>query len=317
MLENGDNGSFGDAPFGTKEYEEALCWFFYPTPVSPFADLQAKHDYEGSDQIFDLDDYTVAAVIDANYPDNVKEAIANLVTFREDCFFFRDMGLDIDSYASIMNKKYNSKINNRYIGDYLTTYQIYDPNTYKRIRVTAMYDLAAALVGHFINGPFRPLAGTVNSMILTSAIEGTVNYTPRITPTVNQKSLLEDARVNYAIFQQGQCVLQSLYTSQEAYTQLSYINNVLAIQQVARAVRIACPKHRYTLVKGFDFSSYEDSVNQVLRNYSMNFQELTFEYQVDPLMSVQKIFYAVLGFRFNNWAQTEIFELYALPVLDE
>jgi hypothetical protein len=150
-------------------------------------------------------------------------------------------------------------------------------------------------------------------MFLDSAIEGTVNYTPRITPSVNQKQLLEDLRVNYAIFQQGRCVVQSLYTSQEAYTQLSYINNVLAVQQVIRALRIACPKQRYTFVTGNDFSSYEEACNNVLSYYTANFAELKFSYQQDALQAAQKIFYATINFRFNNWAQTEIFDLYALP----
>lgn len=297
-LENGSNGEFGEAPFGTQAYIQAA--------------IEAL-DGTFDDCIFDVDEYKIGACFDANYPMDVKEAIAELVTFREDFTFFRDCNTDVKSYNSIVARLREFKTNNKFIANYLTTYQIYDPNTRKRIRVTMMYDFAAAMVSHFENGPYRPCAGIANNMFLDSAIEGTVNYTPRITPSVNQKQLLEDLRVNYAIFQQGRCVVQSLYTSQEAYTQLSYINNVLAVQQVVRALRTACPRQRYTFVTGNDFSSYEEACNNVLSYYTANFAELTFSYQQDALQAAQKIFYAIINFRFNNWAQTEIFDLYALP----
>lgn len=297
-LANGENGEFGDAPFGTKAYEDQAVNFFNGTT---------------DDSIFDKDDFKICAVFDANYPLAVKETIADLVTFREDFFYFRDLGLDVSSYMSIIEAENQFHTYNRYVGDYLTTYEVYNPENDKRIRVTMMYDMAPIMVNHFINGSYRPIAGIANNMILPSAIKGTVNFTPRITPTVNQKSLLEDARINYAIFQQDQCVIQSLYTSQEPYTQLSYINNVLAIQEVARAVRTACPKVRYTFASGSDFSIYAEAVNKVLSNYSSNFAELGFEYQQNAVQAAQKIFYAVLTFRFNNWAQTEIFDLFALP----
>lgn len=297
-LENGTNGEFGDAPFGTEPYIQAA--------------IEAL-DGSFDDCIFDVDEYKIAACFDANYPMAIKEQIAELATFREDFFFFRDMNTDVRSYGSIVARLREFKTNNKFIGNYLTTYQIFDPNTRKRIRVTMMYDFAAAMVSHFANGPYRPCAGMANNMYLNSAIEGTINYTPRITPAVNQKQLLEDIRVNYAIFQQGRCVVQSLYTAQEAYTQLTYINNVLAVQQVVRALRTNCPRSRYTFVVGNDFSTYEEDCNNLLSYYASNFAELSMSYQQDAVQAAQKIFYAVINFRFNNWEQTEIFDLYALP----
>ena len=299
-LTNGTNGTFGDAPFGTQAYADQCINFFNGT---------------FNDAIFDLDDYKIAAIFDANYPLDVKEAIAELVTFREDCFYFRDLGIDVASYSSIIEAENKFHHYNRYIGDYLTTYNILNPENGKRIKVSMMYDLAGIMVNHFINGAFRPTAGSANGMVLASAIPGTVNFTPRITPAVNQKSLLEDVRINYAIFQDDQCVVQSLYTSQEPYTQLSYINNVLAIQEVARNVRTACPKVRYTFASGSDFSKYAEEVSKVLSNFTDHFAELGFSYEQDSIHASQKIFYAVITFRFNNWAQTEIFDLYALPSL--
>ena len=299
-LENGDNGAFGDVPFGTEAYiNEAVKV------------LDGTYD----DAIWDVDQYKICAVFDANYPVEIKEAIATFVEFREDCVFFRDYCTDVDSYASIMEFRNQQEIalhSNKFIADYYTTYQIYNPETRKRIRVTMLYDLAATMVGHFNNGCYRPVAGVANNMILRNAIEGTINFTPRITPKVNQKELLDTARINYAIFENGVCVVQSTYSSQNEFTQLSFINNVMAVQEVVRAIRVACPKSRYTFTTATDFTFYADAVKEVLSGFVNHFAELTFEYEQDPLQAVQKIFYAELYFRFNNWAQTEKFDIYTL-----
>lgn len=298
-LDCGSNGEFGEVPFGTEPYIKAAIEV-----------LDGTYD----DIIWDVDTYKIAATFDANYPEPVKDAFAAFANFREDHIFFRDYGIDVYTYSSIVDK-YNSistKYKTKYSMEYYTTYQIYDPETKMRIRTTMLYDFARAMVAHFANGVYRPLAGVANNMILASAIEGTINFTPRITPKVNQKELLDDLRINYAIFEEGRCVVQSLYTSQKEYTQLSYGNNVLAIQEVIRAVRVSCPKHRYTFTSGNDFTSYADAVNNVLRGFNSNFAELEFGYEQNSLKAAQKIFYATIYFRFNNWAQTEHFDLYAL-----
>ena len=299
-LEMGTNGAFGDAPFGTTAWTDAIVKVF-------------KGEYD--EAIWDVDTYKIAAIFDANYPMEVKKAIAEFVSFREDCAYFRDYGVEVTSYASIADyySSIDEKYKNRYIFDYCTTYQIFDPETKRRIRVSMLYDLARIMVRHFANGCYRPIAGTANDMILSSAIDGTINFTPRITPTVNQKSLLDNYRINYAIFENGNCVVQSTYSSQLNFTQLSFANNVLAIQEVIRAVRTACPKQRYTFVSGTDFTVYADAVNNVLLKFMSNFDTLEFEYEQNDLQALQKIFYAVIKFRFNNWAQTESFDLYALP----
>ena len=200
----------------------------------------------------------------------------------------------------------------------MTSYQVIDPSTRKRIDVTMMYDFVVPLVSHFLTGAEVPLAGETNNFILASAINGTLNYTPVNTLSVNQKDLLDDARINYATYYEygGALVVESLYTSQDATTQLSYINNVLAIQEVMRALRSSCPKNRFKFQTGNDFSDYEDACTEVLSAYKSWFSKLEFVYTQDDLKATQKIFYASINFSFNNWVQSEIFDLYALPTVN-
>lgn len=299
-IPNGSDGAFAETAFGTKEWTEKAVEVFNGT---------------FDDSIWDVDTYKISAIWDANYPAVVKTAIADLVNFREDCFYFRDYGVDLFSYAAIISY-YNGilpEYKNKFIGDYFTTYDILDPETRKRIRVTMMYDMSRAAIDIFTDGAYRPMAGIINNMILPSAIKGSINFAPKITPAANQKSLLDDARINYANFNEDQCIVQSAYTSQQGVmTQLSYVNNILAIQEVARAVRTACPKFRYTFVSGTDFQTYREAVNNVLQGYRSNFASLDLVYTQNALESMHKIFHASLSFKFGNWAQTEIFDLYAL-----
>jgi hypothetical protein len=226
---------------------------------------------------------------------------------------FNDYKFNVTAINDIFNIK-DAEIRSRFIADYGTTYEIIDPISKRNITVTMLYDLVAKLTSLYINkGPFAPLAGTYNGFQLEAAIPETVNFIPIITPLLNQKEAIDDVRLNYAIFEDtDSCVVQSNYTSQKANTQLSYINNVLAIQEVARVVRTVCPRNRFRLITGSDMSDYATAVNRVLAGYNTYFETLEFMYTEDKLRSVQKIFYASINFSFNNWAQTEIFDLYAL-----
>lgn len=301
-LVNGSNGAFGDAPLATEVGKAAYA-----------AALVKVFDGTFSDEIFDVDQHKIAAIVDANYPDDVKDAIFDLVTFRQDCVFFRDFGTECNTYIDIKAKKESfSDKTNYFVADYATTYLIKDPYTFKNIKVTCTYDLAAALVSHIANNPNAPVAGTINGFILPSAIDQSINFVPINTPTGNQKELMDNLRVNYAIFEDSNCVIQSCYTAQAAYTQLSFIGNVLAIQRVIRAVRTACPRHRFALSTGSDLSNYATAVNNVLSDFITDFSTLRFIYNEDALKANQKIFYASIEFAFLNCAQTEIFDIYAI-----
>ena len=294
------------------------------------------------DEVWDTDAHKIFAIMDANYHKFIKDAIANFVEFRKDCLFLRDSGIGYysvkdaakvykdytlnndyikafdNTYTTILGVEKGicsiSSLRSNFIADYGTTFEVVDPGTKKNIEVTMLYDMAEKLTQLYIDqGPFAPLAGTYNGFELDSAIEGTVNFIPIITPTSNQKQAIDDLRLNYAIFEdEDTCVIQSNYTSQDKNTQLSFINNVLAIQEVARVVRTVCPRNRFRLITGSDMSEYANAVSRVLQGYNTYFETLEFVYTEDPLRSIQKIFYASINFSFNNWAQTEIFDLYAL-----
>ncbi len=322
----------------------------YRAVCMDIANVYFGFDTDGNpiDEVWDVDSHKLFAIMDANYNKLIKDAMANFVEFRKDCMLFRDCNIgfysvdaaqnvyekyilaedyirDVSSFigtdypvpigdAEIIGKTFAIKsLRSNFVADYGTTFEVVDPGTKKNIEVTALYDLAEKLTALYIEqGPFAPVAGIYNGFNLDAAIEGTVNFTPIITPAGNQKQAIDDLRLNYAIFEDDQCVVQSNYTSQDKNTQLSFINNVLSIQEVARVVRTVCPRNRFRLITGSDMSEYANAVSRVLQAYNAYFDVLEFQYTEDPLRSIQKIFYASINFSFNNWAQTEIFDLYAL-----
>ena len=298
VLSEGSNGAFGDGPGGTEAWAEAIADVFYGN---------------FSDEVWDVDAHKIALVCDANYPDSVKKAIFEFVDFRKDCCYLRDYGVGLKTFIEISaaHDKYIDQ-HNYFTADYASSYLVKDPETKKNIEVTMLYDMAPLMVAHIAKNPYAPMAGTANGFILSEAIKGTVNFTPVNTKKINYKAAIDELRVNYCVFEDDNCVAQLCYSCNPKYTQLSFINNVIAIQRVLRAVRTACPKQRYTLSTTNDLTNYAKAVNDVLSNFVTNFAVLNFVYTQDPLKASQKIFYASIEFAFLNWAQTEIFDVYAI-----
>lgn len=295
-LAGGTNGSFGIAPFGKEAYTQQLVNFFNGTYT---------------DEIYDLDNYKLDLMMDANYPREAKIEMEKLAAFRGDVAFFRDMGMvggTLDEWITANEstaKQYMSYVNG-------LCYDIEDPYTRKQIRVTYTYSMSRSLIQHFKNGRSRPTAGQLYNMTIPEAIEGTVNFIPKTTPTINQKSALCDEKINYASYIDGILTFETLFTTQDKLTQLSYINNVMAIQEVIKALRTKCPKSRYSFIDGEDLANYQKSAQAILAAYSGNFKKLNLVYLKDPVMKQNKVFYAQIEVQFRDWVQSEYFKIFAI-----
>lgn len=301
QLVNGSNGLFGEYPI------QSPTWKYQ---------VLAAFNGSFSDEIYDLDNNRIDVVFDANYPDVVKRAIETLVNFREDCMYFRDMCFNISSLEDIQTE-YNKGISrSKFIASYINYYDIYDPYTKKEIPVTVMYDLARLFVKHFINGRTRPFCGQKYEIIVptNNFVEGTLNFSPKHTPKVNQKAELDTLRANYLSFYEGNVLtMNSEYTSQVEYTQLSWIDRVLGIQEMVKAIRVLCPKIRYSFMNGDDLVKYKEDVqNQVINKYRDRFASCEIEYEEDGTYASNKILYAVIKVKFRDFIQTEIFKIIAL-----
>ena len=300
QLLNGSNGNFGNRPINSDEYA---------------TELKKAFDGSFSDEIYDLDNNRIDAIFDANYPATVKRAIEELVNFREDCMFFRDLGIGARSVEEIRLRDMDNT-HSRFCATYCNSYDIYDPYTKKQITVTVMYHLAQLFVRHFINGRIRPFCGQKYDVVIPNedVVPGTLNFYPKHTPQLDQKVEMDDLRINYLSYYEGDILtMNSEYTSQTEFTQLSWINNVLGVQELIKAIRALCPKIRYTFLDGEDLSKYKKDVqNTVIDKYADRFQSCTIEYVSDALYDSNKVIYAVIKVKFRNFIQTEIFKIIAL-----
>ena len=297
MIMSGDNGEFGDKPFGTSAWTKEAVKFF---------------SGEFDDAVFNPNQVNIDAVFDANYPSEVKKAILDLAEFRQDFFYFRDFGLDKYTYDQFKMAAQEFD-HSKFAASYITTYDVLDPYSRKQINVTLMYSLAVKMINHFNLRRNAPCAGIQYGFTFDEAIKGTVNFCPKYTPKVDQKTELMDLGLNYCGYINNQLVLETTNTSQDPYSQLSYINNILAVQQIIHRVREVCPINRYTFITSDDLETYKKAVNNAIMQYKENFDTLEFVYVADPIMKANKIFNASIKVSFKDFVQTEIFKIYALP----
>lgn len=295
-LKSGTNGSFGSVPIKSENYATALVEAFNGTFTK---------------DIYDVDNILLDCIIDANYPDDVKKAIEALADFREDFVFLRDLGTGLYTAEDIIAKA-DSVTKSRYVATYANSWDVIDPYSLKQITVTVGYNLAKLLPKHFSEKRNAPLAGQLHGFVFDDIIEGTVNFLPKIIPGKDQKDELFEKRINFVSYFNGIATMESEYTTQEAYTGFSYLNNTIAVQQVVKAIRVHCPKVRYSFMEEDDLTKYEEDVQAILNNYTSNFSELTMEYMADPTYEQNMIFYAVLYIKFKKFVQAEVFRIIAI-----
>lgn len=305
-LKSGSNGSFKDSPFvggvASQEWIDQTVAFF---------------DGTFSDEIFDLDQHKIDFCVDANYPDEVKIAIVNLANFREDFFYFRDLGLDINTIADVQDKVTDATwIQTPFAGDYMSTYDVIDPFSHKQIKVTMTYGLAPLLVNHYSTNVAAPIAGEFNNFVISDYVAGTLNIIPRVTPTIDQKEILDDLKVNFVnLTSDGLIAIQSTYTSQDHNGPLSYSSNVIVTQMVIKSIRRYCPKIRFMLMdsEATDFGKYKTLIeDNVISRYTQHFKSIELIYTRDDEQIINKIFNASLYCYYRDFPQGEVFDVFAI-----
>lgn len=291
-LQGGSNGSFGDAPLDSADYYTEVVKTFNGT---------------SNNDIYDIDNVTIHAIFDANYPAEVKRAIESLVAFREDCFYFRDLGTGLATIDDIIEAD-EASLKSKFCASYHNSYDVYDEYTKKQITVTCMYDLCAMFISHYQLGVNRPMAGILHGFVFPNAIEGTINFIPRKIPSVDQPQELYDANINYMKYYNGTLTLDTERTSQEIDSDLSYINNVLAIQDVMRDVRKRCPRIRYSFKTGDDFVKYQNDINNILSAKSGFFESLSMVYLEDMAETDTKCYFAAVKVDTKDFIESEYFK---------
>lgn len=301
-LTNGSYGSMGTDPSANPEEIEKmlLAAFGKDTESRLFSSI-----------IYDLDAYKIDAIFDCNWPVSVKNAIIDLIDFRGDMVFLCDLGTTANTLDLITEAATKIKTSN-YVALYHNYFKVMDPFTKKEITVTMPYLLIDKLTNHTSKGVGRPFAGIANNIYFTNIIENTINYLPVEIPGMNQKQELVDANVNYMSIYDGVPVMETMYVNDTEYTQLSFLHNIMGVQEIIKIIRTRCPRTRYTFLDGDDLETYISDVQTIIKEYATNFKSISCEYMADEAYEQNNIFYAVLKVQFKNFIQEEYFKIIAI-----
>ena len=301
-LVNGSYGTMGSAPIlNTAEYENLMLGAWGKNTDSEQFDPV----------IYDLDAYKPDAIFDCAFPISVKNAIIDVADFRGDVVFLADLGKTHKDLNSIITASLDINTS-RYCALYHNFFNIIDPYTKKDITVTMPFLLAKRLVTHVSNGIGRPFAGLANNIYFPEILKGTVNFLPVEVPGEDQKQKLADASINYISYYDGTPVMETMYTNNDEYTQLSYLHNILAVQEVIKAIRSRCPRTRYTFLDGEDLEEYLTDAEAVVKQYATNFRSISIQYMADEKYEANNIFYATIVVQFRNFIQEEYFKIIAI-----
>ena len=297
-LEHGDNGAFGDAPFGTEAYNKKVTAFFKG---------------EIDEEIYDLDNYKFDLFLDANYAPETKRAMEALAIFREDCQALVDSGIEGLTTLDEIEASVDNVTKSKYVMHYPIYYDVIDPYSGRQITVTAMYSMAKLMIPHFAKSArFKPMAGALNGFTITDAVEGTRNFVPKNLPSGDQREELSELRINHLGEYNHELSFESLWTTQEEYTQLSFGNNMLAIEEVIKAIRDFCPANRFSMMYANDLQSYKDDVSDIIDKYRNNFESIEMTYLDDKDYSANKIFAAAISVACKEFNIAEDFSIYVL-----
>lgn len=301
-LVNGSYGAMGTSPMANaEEMEKMLLAAFGKNTDSDIFDSI----------IYDLDAYKIDAIFDCNWPVTVKNAVIDLVDFRGDMVFLADLGTTANTLALIKETAPAIQESN-YVALYHNYFKILDPFTKKEITVTMPYKLIDKLTSHITKGVGRPFAGIANNIYFTDIIENSVNFYPVEMPGLNQKQELVDININYMNLYDGVPVMETMYVNDSEYTQLSFLHNIMAVQEIIKLIRTRCPRTRYTFLDADDLETYIADVQAIITEYSTNFKSISCEYMADEAYESNNIFYAVLKVQFKNFIQEEYFKIIAI-----
>lgn len=272
--------------------------------------------------IYDLDAYKVDVIFDANFPMSVKNAIIDVLDFRGDAVLLADLGTTgLTTLQDIIDKKNGTTTvtgnnpgiqNSKFVTVYHNYFDIVDTYSSKQITVTMPYLLISRLLAHFDAGVGRPFAGMANQVTFPEIITKSVNFLPVVIPGEDQKQVLVDNNINYISYYDGLAVMETMYTNDDEYSQLSFLHNILSIQQVVKKLRTKCPKIRYTFIDGSDLEKYIDDCNTEINNYKSFFKSIEMTYMADDRYEENNIFYAVIKVTFKHFIQEEYFKVIAL-----
>ena len=209
----------------------------------------------------------ITALLDANYPFEVKQVLADLANTREDCICYIDGGIDT-TLGEVENfiEEY-AVFNTRNIVKEFQHYSVRDIETKKKCEVTITYFYAQVLGAHYSSyGSYVPFVK--DRAQLSGHVKNSLR--PCIDDTANDvKELLYTNRVNYF-----EAIAEDTYqrasqsTAQTINSDLLEENNMNTLFEIKRIIEKDCWDNLYDFTSSEDRARFTEFENAKFANWS-------------------------------------------------
>ena len=251
----------------------------------------------------------VRFMLDAGYSNEVKRAMVNLALKRYDAFLHLDSGFLSTPTELVYWGQEMYDINDRIISKNGQHWQIRDPFSGKRVRVTHTYLLANLLPHHIYGiGDHVPMVGEKYAK-LTGHVKNT------LMPIIDGDDLelkddLYDLRVNYIEAIDEQTFIRATQqTSQQEETDCSEENNVYMLLNMKRIVERKMQSLLYNFAEPEDRVRFADEAENALRFYKEKVRGFQIKFAMSPYEEERSILHCYLDVVFKTIAKRGVIEI--------
>jgi hypothetical protein len=236
-------------------------------------------------------------VLDANYDNSIKLAIADLArNVRKDFFFWCDTGYTSSPQDCLNWRKNNFNVYTQYMGIFSQDFVYYDTFTAKDCKFTSSYVLANKVPSViFNNGIQYPIAGPRRG-----SVDGfkSINWIPN----ESYKELLYRQKINYIEKDSRRTKIGSQLTALDKNNPLSNINNMLVLLNIKKNVESIVANYQFEFNDTVTHNAMTYDLNEFLARYVENrsCESITSTVSATEYEKKQKIVRVSVVIKFNN-----------------
>jgi hypothetical protein len=295
-LSGGDDGIFGSDDEQTVYKAEVACY---------------KSAFQGDYDKFILSPRRVPcdALLDANYPFEVKEVLADLANTRNDCLCYIDAGTET-TLAQIDNIIEDMKgFNTRVLSKEFQHYTVKDATTKKKCEVTVTYYYAQNLAKHFKNnGSHVPFvkANCQLSGHVKNSLEPNVDD---IDSDIKEK--LYTNRINYfETIEENTYQRASQNTAQDINSDLLEENNMNTLFELKRKLERDCWNRLYDFTSAEDRARFSETEKAKFATWEgRKLDTLSITFDVNEWEAERSIVHCYVAVQFRNLNKRTIIEI--------
>lgn len=299
-LKGGSDGAFGENMAGREAAINEALLKAYTGEV----DRRIK-----SRKLFPTD-----LILDANYPLEIKLAIANLALDRGDCVAALDAGTEYTTVEAMREALADMEV---YVNQRCQSVDAYygkikDPVTAQLVKVTSTYALAMAYPEHFAahGGKHVPLAGSsyavVNAFIPDSVY-------PVFDTDLDADILdeLTESHVNFLKVNSLKQVVRGAQDTRQAIdTNLSELSNVFVLNDIARDCMVLCERYEYNFAEATDLQRFNKAADTLVNKYAAaQVKSITGRFDQNDWESQRGILHLYIEMVHKNIIKTAIVEI--------